>query len=153
MNVWLGLVKLMLFLMTLLVLVVPAMGQVPDPHVTQDNIRTTICRQDWVRAAQPPAKIARAKEELMQDAGVGDSDTWNMDHIIPVCLGGAPFAQENLRLQSWQGSCNAKDKARLDAAICKAVCRGDVTLGEAQVEITTDWKAAYKHWVDKRGCE
>jgi hypothetical protein len=90
---------------------------------------------------------------MMQDVGVGDSNTWNMDHIIPVCLGGAPFAQENLRLQSWQGSCNAKDKARLDAVICKAVCRGDVTLGEAQVEITTDWKAAYKHWVDKRGCE
>jgi hypothetical protein len=148
-----GLVKMTLLLMALLVLVVPAMGQVPDPRVTQDNIRTTICRQDWVRAAQPPAEIARAKEELIQDAGVGDSNTWNMDHIIPVCLGGAPFAQENLRLQSWQGSCNAKDKARLDAVICKAVCRGDVTLGEAQVEITTDWKAAYKHWVDKRGCE
>jgi hypothetical protein len=90
---------------------------------------------------------------MMQDVGVGDSNTWNMDHIIPVCLGGAPFAQENLRLQSWQGSCNAKDKARLDAAICKAVCQGDVTLGEAQLEITTDWKAAYKHWIDKRGCE
>ena len=134
-------------------LVVPATGQVPDTRVTHDNIRTTICRRDRVRATPPPAEIARVKEELLKDAGLSDSGTWNRDHIIPVCLGGAPLARDNLRLQSWQGSCNARDKARLDAELCKAVCQAEVDLADAQAEIMTDWKAASRHWVDQKGCE
>ena len=33
------------------------------------------------------------------------------------------------------------------------VAHGSVTLAEAQREIATDWRAAYKEWLDPKGCE
>jgi hypothetical protein len=33
------------------------------------------------------------------------------------------------------------------------VCIGDATLIDAQHEIAMDWRAAYKKWIDGKGCE
>ena len=39
------------------------------------------------------------------------------------------------------------------AANCQSwVCAGDVTLNRAQHEIATDWRVAYKKWIDGKGC-
>jgi hypothetical protein len=32
------------------------------------------------------------------------------------------------------------------------VCAGDATLTGARHEIGTDWRAAYKKWIDSKGC-
>ena len=44
-------------------------------------------------------------------------------------------------------------QGRLKMELSKAVCIGSVTLAEAQREIATDWRAAYKDWLDPKGCE
>jgi hypothetical protein len=59
---------------------------------------------------------------------------YELDHIVPLDLGGAPLDLRNLMLQPWAVACNAHMK----------VCADDLTLKGAQREIATDWRAAYK---------
>jgi hypothetical protein len=47
----------------------------------------------------PPGHIAREYE---------------LDHLIPLELGGDPLDPQNLWLQPWRGECNAKQKDRLE---------------------------------------
>jgi hypothetical protein len=40
----------------------------------------------------------------------------------------------------------------LERQLSIMVCAGDLTLKDAQHEIATDWRAAYKKWINGKGC-
>jgi hypothetical protein len=123
-----------------------------DPRVTQNNIQTTICRRGWTRTVRPSRDVSDAiKRNLVADMRVSSRD-YELDHIVPLDLGGAPLDLRNLMLQPWAGACNAHMKDALERQLSIMVCAGDLTLKGAQHEIATDWHAAYKKWVDSRGC-
>ena len=54
------------------------------------------------------------------------------DHLVPLCVGGAPRELRNLWPQSTTGKWSTKEKDQLELSVCRQVCRGDITLKEGQ---------------------
>lgn len=85
----------------------------------------------------------------MRQAGLdfdSDKSLYELDHVIPLALGGHPRNPKNLALQLWEGSDGAKRKDRLEIKLQCLVCSGTVLLGEAQAAVWSDWPLAYKNY-------
>ena len=72
---------------------------------------------------------------------------FELDHIVPLALGGHPRKPANLALQPWGGEHGAKRKDALEIRMHSLVCRGEVPLHEAQVCIAEDWEACAAHYM------
>ena len=72
---------------------------------------------------------------------------YEIDHLIPLSLGGADEAAnlwpESLVKQPW----NAHAKNRLEVRLHELVCTGRLPLAQAQKEIAADWIAAYETYI------
>lgn len=105
-----------------------------NPDVTQSNIHSTICVKGWTATVRPPvswtSQVKRDSERAYGRSGAGE-----LDHLIPLELGGAPADRANLWFEPGQIP-NPKD--RVEDALHKAVCAGTTSLGKAQREIV-DW--------------
>lgn len=66
-----------------------------------------------------------------------------IDHLRSLELGGAN-SRANLWPQSYCGPWNAVQKDALENRLHKLVCAGEMTLQEAQDEISVDWIASYR---------
>lgn len=120
-----------------------------NPDVTPDNIHQTICVPGYTKSVRPaPVYTKGVKRELLREAGIDKSHMpdYELDHIIPLALGGHPRKLENLQLQPWEGPDGAKRKDRVEAKLHCLVCSGQVTLTDAQREISEDWQAAYHRY-------
>jgi hypothetical protein len=117
-----------------------------DPRVTQETIGQTICRRGWDASVRPPASETDAiKHKMLAQLPPGvreKSPNYELDHIIPLDLGGAPLDRRNLVLQPRRGPCNAKQRDELVRRLSIMVCAGDVTLTGAQHEIDVTNKVA-----------
>ncbi len=69
---------------------------------------------------------------------------YELDHLIPISLGGAPLDKRDLWLQPRQGQANAGDKNVLAYVLWRLVCTGQVPLKVAQDDIRHDWTRAYQ---------
>lgn len=126
-----------------------------NPDVTQETIGATICAPGWTATIRPPKEYTDAlKRQQLADWRYHDRDAshYELDHLIPLELGGHPTDQHNLWPEIWAGSCNASDKDRLEDRLRVLVCRGSITLADAQRAIVSDWQGAYRQFVDGRGC-
>ena len=72
----------------------------------------------------------------------------NVDHLIPVSLGGSS-AIENLWPQPLSGEWSYNQKNKLERRLRKLVCSGELDLETAQREISTDWVGAFKKYMGK----
>jgi len=136
--------------------------ELPDPKitpgainemVTQANIRGTICRKGWTRTIRPPVSYTnRLKRQLMRKYGVGSRDVrdFELDHLIPLELGGAPDDPANLWPQPRTGTWTAELKDDLERTLNRRACEGRVSLAQAQQAIRTDWIAAYRKYETAR---
>jgi hypothetical protein len=114
-----------------------------NPEVTQATINDTICVPDYTYTVRPSwYESAKLKLKLLKARG----ETWasapkyQLDHIVPLCLGGSPNDPSNLQLEPWDEAYR-KDRVEIQAMRC--VCAGKATLEEAQHDLATDWQAAY----------
>jgi hypothetical protein len=74
------------------------------------------------------------------------SHAYEIDHLIPLELGGSN-ALTTLWPQSYQTQpWNAHVKDRLEHALHRLVCSGQLPLDTAQRDIATDWIAAYQKY-------
>jgi hypothetical protein len=73
----------------------------------------------------------------------GDPTPYNVDHLIPVSLGGTNSIK-NLWPQPLTGEWSYLKKNKLEQRLYKLVCRGELAPEMAQEEISTDWVSAYK---------
>jgi hypothetical protein len=125
-----------------------------DPRVTQNNIQQTICRRGWVRSVRPSAEFSNSvKRWTMVEQGWENPADVELDHIVPLELGGAARDLKNLWLQPSRGAWNVRCKDALAVELSKAVCKGDAKLAAAQDEIRRDWRASYRGRIDPHGCE
>ena len=125
-----------------------------DPRVTQHNIQQTICHRGWVRSIRPSAEFANSvKRWMMVEQGWENAADVELDHIVPLELGGAARDLKNLWLQPLRGPWNVRCKDALAVELSKAVCKGDAKLADAQDEIRKDWRASYRGRIDPHGCE
>ena len=120
-----------------------------NPDVNQKNIEQTICVPGYTKTVRPATSYTnRVKLKLLREQGVPDIEAskYELDHIIPLALGGHPRSLENLMLQSWEGDAGAKRKDRIEVKLQCLVCAGKVDLAAAQKDIYADWQAAYKKY-------
>lgn len=116
-----------------------------DPVVSQANIDTTICRPGYARTHRPTYAVTDAyKRHLMDVQHPGERlADYELDHLIPISIGGAPFDARDLWLQPRRGRANAGDKNDLAYVLWRLVCEHRVPLRTAQQTISRDWTQAY----------
>jgi len=120
-----------------------------NPDVHQDTIADTICVPGYTKTVRPATSYTNGvKRKLLREAGIDESHMpeYELDHIVPLALGGHPRSLDNLMLQPWEGEGGAKHKDRLEAKMQCLVCSGQVPLDQAQREIYSDWQAAYHRY-------
>lgn len=117
-----------------------------DPAILQSNIDETICRPGYARSARPAYSITGPLKRRMMDAQhpgerMGD---YELDHLIPISIGGAPLDMRDLWLQPRQGQANAGEKNVLAYVLWRLVCTHQVPLATAQHDISHDWTRVYQ---------
>lgn len=113
-----------------------------DPQVTQDNIRQTICVSGYTATVRPPTSYTnKIKKERMAAYGhAGSMSDYELDHLIPLAIGGSPRDVANLWPEPEAGSQGALSKDKVENYLHRAVCAGEISLSEAQTEIAGDWR-------------
>ena len=69
------------------------------------------------------------------------------DHLIALNVGGNPTDERNLWPESRKSERNAAKKDQLEFALYKLVCKGKVSLKEAQDAYRNNWIDSYKKYV------
>lgn len=64
---------------------------------------------------------------------------FQLDHVIPLALGGAPADPRNFQLMDQD---EAEKKDDVEHCLARAVCAGRIGLDEARALIWRDWTAA-----------
>ena len=94
---------------------------------------------------RPPVSVSDAMKQKMaalQGIVPFDPAQYEGDHLIPLCAGGFPGSLDdtnNFWDEPRSGANNANNKDAVEAATCKAICAGQLTLEQAQQGFATDW--------------
>lgn len=117
-----------------------------DPRVTQQNIKNTICRRGYTVTVRPPFEYTNAmKHRLMRAYGfTGSIHDYELDHLIPLELGGCPSCEANLWPEPRNVFPGANEKDEVERYLHHQVCSGALPLAQAQREIAADWYAVYE---------
>jgi hypothetical protein len=120
-----------------------------NPDVTQSTINKTICVPGYTQTVRPSTTYTNGvKKKLMTAQGLSwnDRSDYELDHVVPLTLGGSPRSTDNLKLQPWEGADGAKVKDKLEMRLNKLVCTGKVKLKDAQTCIYKNWQACARKY-------
>jgi hypothetical protein len=125
-----------------------ASAQLPNsystPGATTKANAKQICAADYEQSLKPVA--GWQKSTALERYGVrSDSFTGELDHLIPVSLGGS-HDPDNLWPMPSQGEMTPAAKARLAERLKVMVCDGKMSLKDAQTAFKKDWTKAYKQY-------
>lgn len=123
-----------------------------NPDVTPDTLDSTICKRGYTKTIRPPQEYTYAiKKERIHALGYAEKRLrfYQLDHTIPLQLGGHPSDPRNLFPIPWkvEGGWSVLAKDDLGDALKVMVCRRLIPLDQAQREISGDWIAAYKKYI------
>lgn len=120
-----------------------------NPIVTQDNIHQTICVPGWTKTVRPPVSYTNTEKDQERSAyglTTGPDGDFEEDHIIPLELGGdTGYARgprglpANLYPEPWNGPTGAHAKDKEENLLHREMCKGTITLEQAQQTIIQDW--------------
>jgi hypothetical protein len=122
-------------------------GDLPNPALTPGATRPLtleqVCSTKWGRDAR--AVTLAMKKQVAAAYGIPweQHSLYEFDHLVSRELSGSDEVA-NIWPQPWAGEWGAKRKDRYENALHRAVCRGEMSLKDAQDEIRTDWIAGYK---------
>ena len=128
----------------------PSPPRPPNPDVTPETIDTTICVPGYTASVRPSTTYTNGvKAKLLRESAqpLVDAKLYELDHVIPLGLGGHPRNLRNLTLEVWEGEGGAKKKDRLESRLQRLVCGRYVGLRDAQAQIYGAWRAAYRVYV------
>lgn len=128
--------------------VLPA--EVLNPDVRQETVHKTICVPGYTASVRPSTSYTNGvKLKLLKERGLPEevAKDYELDHVVPLALGGHPRNTKNLMIQPWEGPEGAKAKDRLEVRLQKLVCAGKVPLETAQGDIYRDWHSAFRKYV------
>jgi hypothetical protein len=119
------------------------------PGVARELTKAQVCGTKW--GLDKRHVTLAMKQHVAAAYGIpwSQHSKYEFDHLIPRELGGAD-SESNLWPQPWTGPYNAHQKDRLENALHKAVCAGQMTLDFAQDAISSDWVAAYRLYVEAK---
>lgn len=121
----------------------------PNPKLTPGVVlpltEAAVC--STLPAKRSHEQLAAIGKEIFKKYGVRDPEDGNyqLDYLIDPDLGGSDDAG-NLWPQPYSASWNAHVKDALEAHLRELVCTGQLTLAEAQHDISADWIGAYKKY-------
>jgi hypothetical protein len=118
-----------------------------NADVTQDNLQQTVCVVGWTDSIRPSKSyIQNLRRQQMREFGQsGKRAEYHEDHIVPLCAGGHPDDPRNLWPQPLRSQWSDNDKNQLERSVCRQLCRGDITLENAQaIFLAPDWR---REWV------
>lgn len=121
-----------------------------NPDVRQETIHQTICVPGYTATVRPSTTYTNGvKAKLLRETGrpPAAASDFELDHRVPLALGGHPRNLNNLELQPWEGEDGAKKKDRLERKLQVLVCGGKVNLQAAQHTMYFDWQAAYREYL------
>lgn len=123
-----------------------------DPTVRDDNVHSTVCVSGYSARHRPELSVTTPiKRERMTAYGFGDRSLgdFELDHLVPISLGGDPTSAANLWVQfnDHPSPTDENSKDRLERVLFGQVCAGRVPLSEARRAIATDWPAAFRRYV------
>lgn len=119
-----------------------------NPDVTQGTIDSTICVSGWTATVRPPTSYTNPlKVQQIAEYGYTDTSTadYEEDHFVPLELGGSPRDPGNLWPEphySDGAGHTSYTKDGVETKLKNAVCKGSVSLADAQNAIMTDWTTA-----------
>lgn len=111
-----------------------------DPAVTAATLATTICKTGYTTTVRPPSsQTSKFKATALAAYGIAADPSVELDHLIPLELGGANSAS-NLWPESNRAGATAttNPKDALENRLNKAVCSGAMTL-ETAWQVMLDW--------------
>jgi len=102
-----------------------------NPDVTQQNIRSTICRHGWTATIRPPESYTDALKrwQMRQYHEPGTTSDYQEDHLISLELGGSPTDPRNLWPEPYP---RASQMDQQENELNAEVCAGQLTLAQAQ---------------------
>ena len=115
-----------------------------NPDVSQETVGQTVCAPGYTKTVRPGSAYTQGiKARLLREAGIDPSRAgeFELDHVMPLALGGHPRKLSNLVLQPWDGPHGARMKDILEARLQRLVCAGQLKLFNAQACIAEDWEA------------
>ncbi len=124
-----------------------------DPEVMQSNIQESICKAGhftWTEGHMPPKSfLEKTEKEQITAYGYPDENTkhYQMDHLIPLSLGGNPTDAKNIWPQLLISKWSARRKDYLEGILHEKVCKGELSLSQAQEEIRSNWIGAYEKYL------
>ena len=132
-----------------------------DNRITQANIHETICTSGWTKKVRPNSMYTGFVMKLEMGNG-GDVPSpaaagrmyhvvgthlnqplslYELDHNVPLELGGNPEDPINLKLQIWDGPDGAHLKDHAENKVHALVCSGAMRLVDGQqVFLSDNWK-------------
>lgn len=116
-----------------------------DLKVTQDNIYSTICVIGYTTKVRPPPSVtSKIKTERMRSYGYFDSaKNYELDHLISLEVGGCPDCLTNLWPEPYNNALGAYQKDKVENYLHEQICKGNMTLKEAQQKEASDWVEIY----------
>jgi hypothetical protein len=145
--------RCLLAALALLVAAAPAMAQdwaiLPDPVLTPGATRTTNIGEICSTPTRELRHWSRERDDrISSEYGLptGPHPTLEIDHLIPLCLGGAD-SDANLwpePRRSIEKQFPAELKDDLEHRLCEMVCAGELGVKQAQSELAEDWTESYR---------
>jgi cytochrome c-type biogenesis protein CcmH/NrfF len=133
---------------------------VPDSSMTPGDVRVVtqhvLCTTSTKLVRNVPAS---EKKKVFAEYGLTGNNTGyckgaggcEVDHLISLELGGSNDIK-NLWPESYFGACNAHQKDLLENKLHKMVCSNQISITDAQNQISHDWIGGYTKYVDQKGC-
>ena len=116
-----------------------------DSRVHQDTIMSTICIEGYTKTVRPPLVYTREiKRTQMSSYGFTDSSKhYELDHLIPLELGGSPNDIANLWPEASDPAPGYHEKDQVENFLHDEVCSRAISLAKAQEEIVFHWQSVY----------
>ena len=136
-----------------LLFAVPVFAQeLPNPELTPGLVRTSdsseICAKSF-RTKPYRHTTKKMKKDVCQAYGITKGcpgKKYEIDHLIPLEISGMDD-ERNLWPQPALPLPGYHQKDKLENMLKRMVCRGDISLADAQIQIATNWYLAYQKYV------
>ena len=104
-----------------------------DPTLTV----AVLCSEGQTRRCKPDKAMRRALLDAYDVPGMKEAD-----HLIPLCAGGT-----NSYRNIWPQQQGVKEKDKLEAEVCRRICKGELTPEAARVVLLNwDWRGKNGEW-------
>lgn len=114
-----------------------------NPNVTQNNVNSTVCVSGYSAKIRPTSNYTnRIKLKQLQDNKytIKDRAIYELDHFVPLSIGGHPTDERNLWAEPRFGTFNAGDKDVVESGVHRDLCKGKLSLIQAQNIFLGDWR-------------